>query len=1214
MTKKQQKIINILIFALVVFFNPLTVEWAFSNDEETPNLFGAVMIDGEEIINGQVGVDPTLNKIEIFTTTPLTTSQASQLKIIAGNAVGENHKFMVEFNEANDDKKITLVLQKPEYQLRNNTLYAITIPGSSLDFYLVTGMAGSDAKTILTKTTPANGNQQVSSDINQLVFEFAHQIQFMNDAKKYEQVKIETQPISSTIPLEDIADDINNYHINIIENKLVLQVKEDKTIKDLANYTVTIDANTVKLKHTTVPIVNDKVTLEFATGNLLKGTTPINNETGVSRQPLIKLQFKVPVENILDKGKISLTTAEGPYELSGEHIFLSSDKKTLMINITDDSNGLLIRNTPYQLTMAADTLKFTADFGNNRPMNLKFTTIGEGAAPVAVSYASNIGATDNIRSISHTGLTPDGSIYIKFNTAIQLGQFIDKLTAVEMHKIPGAYENKYIYDMAGKKHDAVYNYVYNSANTSIVIDPNYPKENIQIAQVTLTNDHTLLLKPAMPLDYLRQYQLIVRKGLIQDIHGHNLEQDINVTIWTDGEKNTIKPNWIGLDSEIKYSAPVYGPTKPIELLVDREVIPKAGDLQGLKTIKLQEAFDPTKEVIMSTYQLQYYFSGDQKRTKILLYPITNLDYGKQYRLTIPNNVFQGKNRQYIAGMEQEFVVHGNKNGAKGIYNLQNNQLQVTDLLHGEWSFYINGYNFHQDIEKVEVQHSSSGDILTFNKSDIIFMDTTRLEVKIRGSNRQALAKESAAGNYIVRLQFAGQEVISYDQDYLTVSSKGKPKLLTVQPSSAGWHDEKSLFAKEIDGVKRYFLRLTFENIDGTLLFNQSQGLSYLKSASYVRPTGGGAATLIDLEFLNYIDLLRGENNKEFERYINQYIFDNKSNSQEAYLYIPVRLLRPQTTYVADISGDLVYYQGVVEGNNSVRWEFTTMAQPYVEKVLIGSLPEDYDDSEPILLTGDFFYSDTITVKFNEESAGRVNVIEVEGVTYLEVFLPRGRDRLKPGYYDIIIENSTNHSRIIYGALSIVQAGEHVPEDRERVKEEYTEGKVVESVFVSQDTLYLKSRYTDRSFLELDLDELMGEHVLTRKIRYESGSRGIIDNLETKSKWADISLYNLVLAHQQRGQEAEVILGRVEPTQAQILKNRLRGQSVLSEFIQVGGNNFSVNSIKLSIPYHSGDGANLKVLRYDENLRSWYPEFSIIDVINQRAIVSSKNPGIFVVVE
>ena len=116
--------------------------------------------------------------------------------------------------------------------------------------------------------------------------------------------------------------------------------------------------------------------------------------------------------------------------------------------------------------------------------------------------------------------------------------------------------------------------------------------------------------------------------------------------------------------------------------------------------------------------------------------------------------------------------------------------------------------------------------------------------------------------------------------------------------------------------------------------------------------------------------------------------------------------------------------------------------------------------------------------------------------------------MEPGIYTILVRNDGDHEYEVFGALSVVKEGSYIPNEEYRVKNELRIGEVWSSLSNSEDTLIIDRRHTDRRSVEVDLDQLMGEQVLVRKIRFDGRRSDRISTLETLSKWADITLYDI----------------------------------------------------------------------------------------------------------
>ncbi|MBS3969920.1 MAG: hypothetical protein KGZ94_07380 [Clostridia bacterium] len=292
---------------------------------------------------------------------------------------------------------------------------------------------------------------------------------------------------------------------------------------------------------------------------------------------------------------------------------------------------------------------------------------------------------------------------------------------------------------------------------------------------------------------------------------------------------------------------------------------------------------------------------------------------------------------------------------------------------------------------------------------------------------------------------------------------------------------------------------------------------------------------------------------------------------------------------------------------------TTMAMPHVTSISPGSVTRNYDSEMPIIISGDFFNHETVNVYFGSTRAHSVYV--ADNGSYLEVYLPSGSRRLEPGLYDVSVINTANHETIARGAFSVIDEGSHLPNDQYRVKQEIRQGDVISSLKTSEDTLIISSRYRDARILDFNLDELMGEEVLIRKIEFEGSSGDRIGELAARSKGADITIFGLSASGTARGDKAVISLGRVEPFLAQSIQGRLWDKSIRSDLIQLTGENFRFDRARITIPYRNTSGYNLKVLRYNELTRRWYNvDNYTVSFIDRRVVLQTFNPGIFVVVE
>ncbi|NLJ72865.1 MAG: hypothetical protein GX333_07615 [Syntrophomonadaceae bacterium] len=448
-------------------------------------------------------------------------------------------------------------------------------------------------------------------------------------------------------------------------------------------------------------------------------------------------------------------------------------------------------------------------------------------------------------------------------------------------------------------------------------------------------------------------------------------------------------------------------------------------------------------------------------------------------------------------------------------------------------------------------------------------------------------------------------------DWLKVTIKPikeykKPKVISLHPTGE-IVDEQAFKPESINGKERYFLRVVFAD-DGGLTYDSSLiGKMHLTDIFAV---GGSRQTMLDGDLLEYASKLTSE---EREAFIERYLFRKEAGT--ASLYIPVRKLLAQANYNVEVPSGLVYYpEGV--GNDLIMWSFGTIGSPQITDISIGSIAEDYDVREPILIYGDYFVGSNIDVKFNDIKAYEVRLKEQDGKYYLEVFLPRGRDKLKPGLYNILVIKNDNeiYSQTIYGSFSVVKASSMpMPEDGIRVKGEYRVGDVVSSVKTNADTLILNARYNS-SYIDLDLDDLMGEDVLVRKIRLPRNWQNTTW-LYTTSRWANVSVYQLQPNdNAYNNDEVELRLGRAEPSLIPTLKRGMLNSNFLSPFIEIGGENIDFNYAQVEIPYQNSDGQRIKVLRYDEDYRQWFAQAFTKDLLNAKVSFTTNKKGIYVVVE
>ena len=344
------------------------------------------------------------------------------------------------------------------------------------------------------------------------------------------------------------------------------------------------------------------------------------------------------------------------------------------------------------------------------------------------------------------------------------------------------------------------------------------------------------------------------------------------------------------------------------------------------------------------------------------------------------------------------------------------------------------------------------------------------------------------------------------------------------------------------------------------------------------------------------------------------------------VYIPLTdEMQDGKTYVAKFPAGVVCYgdseitDDDKRGNQEYEWSFKTGEAVdlniNVSGDFKGSVPEEYDPSYPIVLTGERL-TDGLTVFFKDnlgkEYQGQVKALKGND-KILHVFLPSGRNKLPVGLYNIVVRNTKGVEETIrYGVLSVVSKGDYKPNEDHKVKDteingDPVKGDLKEISKTSKNEIELGSKHISQS---LDLDSILGEQVLIREIKYDGSS---ISTLDTKSKWADIKLKGL--KRESTSQPMIIRLGRAEPMISDGIKKKLIGDSVKSDFIQISGTNYGIDSAELSIPYRESNGNGLKVLRYDEDTRRIDKNISFrVDKSNKKVIITNAGKGIFVIVQ
>ncbi|MDD3853630.1 MAG: hypothetical protein PHD40_08260, partial [Syntrophomonadaceae bacterium] len=278
----------------------------------------------------------------------------------------------------------------------------------------------------------------------------------------------------------------------------------------------------------------------------------------------------------------------------------------------------------------------------------------------------------------------------------------------------------------------------------------------------------------------------------------------------------------------------------------------------------------------------------------------------------------------------------------------------------------------------------------------------------------------------------------------------------------------------------------------------------------------------------------------------------------------------------------------------------------------GAISENYDILEPVIIQGDNFnINNNITVKFNDILAYRVEVkTDAQEKKYLQVLLPRGSKRLEPSIYNVTVQNSEACGQTLLGALSVVASSSgDIYREGQRIRTDYRSSQGV-SVRVLANTVSLKSGYKKIAYLQLDIDQLLGENRLGRIISLDDDSW--YEELETQSRWAAGSFFDLRVKDKSDSR-AFVRTGRVAPVLTGGLCKEIQPFKPCSPFLEVSLHNVGVDQYNLRIPFDPQECMRFKVLRYDEELRTWNDHPAFISRWDHWAELNYNQSGIYVVV-
>ncbi|MEA1962320.1 MAG: hypothetical protein U9N81_13815, partial [Bacillota bacterium] len=939
-----------------------------------------------------------------------------------------------------------------------------------------------------------------------------------------------------------------------------------------------------------------------------------------------------------------------------DDISLEDDGKQLrlQLNVDPDNNHFpLIRGTYYTLTIQQDGILLEGAVLNNA-VELHFTTSWEGSAPVPVMFSSDIGGSDDIRRLETSQLNDNDLIYVTFQSPIRWSKAAESLPEIDRVKLYRMPRVEQIDDTDKSKFklvdfDAI---VPDSIDSVSQLEDVSTMDAVPLtaAEISTTNNRTIRITPAAALNGMHKYKLTIDKNMIEDVHGYMLDRDVETGLWAKASITSVPANWIGPEgfndgqiidnsqgtakSYTVSGAPCYDPGTPIDLILNGEIVWKAQDTvtgsgavktaiinyDSFKTIRLKPSYDTDSQVALNKFEVVYYFSEGQKYTRIRIYPDTTLQPGTSYTLTIPADAFIDLGGRSPGLLTEQFTTAANSSADAKAIKLEKITFSSKDFYDGNEEMFILGSNFTQENPGTVSLLSNFGETL---EAGLYFHSSDRLRLNISGDTARSFSSDDYAGTYSVMVTFSNNPVNKMPMNIgtFTITSKGKPELIARNPDSCNLCFDQYTINPIADlyGKTRYFIKLTYNDADGTLKVNESSDFIRKLRQGSVCASGGSQASMVDSNLLDIISQLGTADKKAA---IDKYLFVKDSAKKQACLYLPIKLLRLQTTYVVTIADSTVAYNDE-DGNDSFNWSFTTLSVPQVSGVSPSAIGEDYGADTFIMITGNAFYQGTtgLRVRFftgNETDtvsnyslmADRVEVAEGKN---LKVYLPYSRERMKAGTYNITVLNGDQHKDTLYGAITVIpRSYREKPTDGQIVDTDNRQGDVVISKTSNAAILELSSRYYDRSFVDLDLDELMGQGVWERTIKLKQNKRDIIREIRTTSSYAAISFYG-VRSDGSRENQAEIRAGRVAPLQSRILQSKLGRRMLHSDVIEATVSDLLVEAVRLDIPFRNSDGRNLKAMFYDSSLRKWQEVTSKINWIDGSLIIPNARPGFFAIV-
>lgn len=984
----------------------------------------------------------------------------------------------------------------------------------------------------------------------------------------------------------------------------------------------------------------------------IASTYPQNNAERVEINPVIKFDFTEPVE-LLDKSKIKISSNGGATKIDLDRdatVEVNDKLLKIVVNSENENKGSIMKaNTEYRVTLEEGAIAFKDKIVNssskilNKEETLYFKTGKENVVDklndekdlFVKKYSSNISGIDKINYINDTNLEKDKYIYIEFNKDIKWkNKKINEQDTVESFKLDD--ESNVINKDKSLEEIKI---------KSVEIVKNKESDKGKIIKIVLEK-HNL---PEKNLVNLNKYKLVLRdKSIITDINGKELYHNIEQNIWTkssdDKEEPKIDTNYSAEKIKDDIYAPnknsyviedsyAYSPLKPIVIYVDKHVVEKPKEqgnaLSGIRLYeKTKDSLTKPKFEEIKKYTLEHFKINGESKTKISIYPNEPLKSLREYKLDIDNSTFVTRGNVPLKDTFFRYIIKDD-GSETDIYETtiivdgkaQTNEI-FTDYLYfkkeddnnrkpqrkHKISFEIKGHNLSEDIEKVEMikikDYELSEEETIVNKKpvknqpisipikNIMFFSKNLIKGEFSEENLVELSNPSNLGTYKLKITFKDNKIIeSSDNGNIIVTNRSCERT----PIATGHFPAKG--AINVDYNSLDTVEISFTDPYGDIV-NLWNGVSSNNNGFSVTEANG-------TDVRDYSEPIappvRGVGIVTFK--------------------IPILkdLLQEGTRYRVEFPKSIVSCKNKFRAHENLeeKWEFTTKDRNLTNNVYEGSVPEDYYAEYPILLEHPWFSSNT-SVYFKNVATN--TEYKAESVTLgahssldkrkLYVYLPKS-PKLAVGLYDIVIKNGSFNETFKYGVFSVVKNGTNIPNEIDRDKDSVDSNivNVKEIIKTSKNKMELKLNYTGRA---INLDDVVGEEVLTREINFKGENLWL---LSTKSKWADINLIGLKKSSSYY--DMTIRLGQAEPQIQDIVKKKLKGYNIKSDFIVVGGENYSLNQINLTIPFKESSGKNLKLIRYDEESRR-VDEITLkpsqINIKEKLVDVETNKKGIFVIVE